>query len=400
MIWPFSAQRRLYLDYASATPILEKAREVIVNAWQYGGNPGAIHADGVAAARVLADARERIARILACKSRELIFVSGGTEANNLAILGFARKREVTGRGLKDTHWIVSAIEHPSVLECMGEVERLGGIVTYVDPDERGIISPDAVMRALRPETVFISIGWANSEIGIVQPIRAIVHAVRAYEEEHHTQIIVHSDAGQAPVYLIPHVHTLGVDLFSLDAGKIYGPRGIGALYLSNRVELARVVLGGGQERGLRAGTENAALATGFAVALEELGYERTFETKKVRTLRDSFAQMLLEQIPGTILNTDLDRSLPHILNVSIPDINSEYFVLALDHEGISISTKSVCREGEASRSHVVSSLGGESWRAENTLRFSLGRESTENDIERAVEVVTRLTKSDATKRSS
>ncbi len=378
----FSRPKRIYLDYASATPVRFGAREAVEKSWDSYGNPGAIHADGAAAAQELERARDAIARELACKAREVIFTSGGTEGNNIAVLGLARKMLIRGEDMSKTHWIVSAIEHPSVLECFAEIERLGGTVTHIDPDERGVITKEAVCEAMTKHTVLISIGWANHEIGTVQPIRDIARAVREKNEH----VLLHTDAGQAPLYLAPHVHTLGVDLMTLDSGKVYGPRGAGALYISNRVDASSIVFGGGQERGLRPGTENVALAAGFATSFSAVQKMRDAEAVRIRTLRDELAQYLT-RIPGSIVNGDLKRSLPHMLNISLPDIQSEYVTLQLDAAGISISTKSACREGENRRSHIVDALKGPSWRAENTLRFSLGIDTTKRNIARVGEII-------------
>jgi len=430
----FSAKKRIYLDYASATPVLPEALNAMRRASALFGNPGAIHAGGVAAEKSLENSRERIARELACKPREVIFTSGGTEGNNLAILGLARKLmlkntafsergkkssdarrgesgdggvpngtttathgprnnadEIFGHALSKTHWVVSSIEHPSVLECFSEIERLGGKVSHVDPDEKGIIRPEKVLHLLKPHTKLVSIGWANHEIGVVQPIRDIARVMK----EKNPETLLHVDAGQAPLYLSPQVHTLGVDLFTLDAGKMYGPRGIGALYISNRMSASRriapIILGGGQERGLRAGTENVALAAGFAEAFALISKERGEESHRLERVRDNFAREIVTRIPGVVVNGDLKRALPHMLNISIPEIQSEYVTLALDAKGISISTKSACREGEERRSHVVEALGdardaasavalAKEERAANTLRFSLGRGTTARDI--------------------
>lgn len=378
--------KRIYLDYASAPPVLPEAIVAMRGAEQVVGNPGAIHAEGVAAKKVLEDARSRIALLLGCKARELIFTSGLTEANNLAIVGHARFLERTKRSLAGTHFLVSSIEHDSVLACFAEIERMGGAVSYVEPSERGVISPEAVQKPLRKETVFLSIGWANNEIGTLQPLGKIARVLRAHEEAHGTEILFHSDAGQAPLYLSSVVNSLGVDLLTLGGNKLYGPHGVGALYLSNRASLSSVLHGGKQERGLRPGTENAALAAGFAAAFEIIARERGEESRRLETLREELARTLLACIPELVINGSLEHALPHMLNVSIPRSKewrtSEYLTLALDAAGIAVSTKSACREGEESRSHVVAALGGEKWRAENTLRFSLGRETRQVDITR------------------
>jgi len=382
----FSRTKRIYLDYASATPVLPAARKAVEKLWDTYGNPGAIHADGVAAEKVLEAAREKIALELACKAREVVFTSGGTEGNNIAILGVARHLLKKGDDFSKTHWVVSSIEHPSVLECFMEIERLGGSVTHVDPDERGTITAEAVLAAVKKHTVLVSIGWANHEIGTVQPIREISRVLL----EKYPETLVHTDASQAPLYLAPHVHTLGVDLMTLDSGKLYGPRGVGVLYLSNRVEASSVLLGGGQERGLRPGTENAALAAGFAEAFAAISKERNDESRRLQILRDMFLKKIVARVPTITVNGDIKRALPHMLNISVPDIQSEYVTLQLDAKRISLSTKSACREGENRRSHIVEALGGPAWRAENTLRFSLGRDTNARELESVADEVHRV----------
>lgn len=391
--------KRIYLDHASSTPVLPAASRATRKASRL-GNPGSIHADGVLALRALRNARERIARELACKAREVIFTSGLSESNTLAILGAVRARALAGKDIRGTHWVTTSIEHASVLECFAEIERLGGTVTHIDPDPKGLISAETIARALRPETVFVSVGWANNEIGTLQPLVDITRVIRAHEGGHKATILFHSDAGQGPLYKTPYVHTLGVDLFSLGSGKLYGPRGIGALYVSNRAELAPLVLGGSQERGLRAGTENPALSAGFATAFANITSERAREARRVGKLRDMLARDILGRIPGAVVNGDLAHALPHMLNVSIPGISGEYLVLSLDREGISVATKSACEEGSA-RSHVVSALGpagsGEpaGWRAENTVRFSLGRATRARDIRFVIRALSGIVRNSA-----
>lgn len=390
-----SESGRTYLDHASATPVRPEARAAYEKASGLVGNPGSIHAEGRRAAAELNDSREIIAAELGCKARDIVFTSGLTEANNLAILGFARSRMHSSMSLAGTHWITTSIEHPSVLECFAALERMGASVSHLDPGAGGLIPIKQLAAALRKETVFISIGWSNSEIGTVQPLREAAAVVRKHEKQHRTTVALHSDAGQAPLYLAPQVHTLGVDLLSLGSGKLYGPRGVGALYVGKRADLAPVVIGGGQERGLRAGTETPALAAGFAAALAADGRERGREAKRLAALRDFLARALTERIPGIVLNGDLASALPHMLNISIPDSNGEYVVLALDRAGIAVSTKSACSEGRASESHVVAALIGDDprrWRAENTLRISLGLDTSERDVERCARELARIVK--------
>jgi len=390
LMWFGKRQKRAYFDHASATALCAQAASAMHKAEHLVGNPGAIHAEGVEAMRVLKESREKIALHLGVKAREIIFTSGLTESDNLAILGYARALERVRRTLVGTRWIVSAIEHDSVLESFGEIERLGGTVVHISPDERGLFSPEQISRELTEDTVFVSIGWANNEIGVMQPLSKIVRVIRAYEKEHGTTIAVHTDAGQAPLYVPTVLHSLDVDLVSMSAAKLYGPHGVGLLYVNPRISIAKITFGGHQERSLRAGTENVALAAGFAAAFDAFVSKRDDEAKRLKTLRDTLADLLQKSIPGLVVNGDLSRALPHLLNVSIPDISSEYVVLALDHEGFAVSTKSACREGEEKLSHVVAAITPERWRARNTLRFSLGEDSQKYDIERLSETLSHI----------
>lgn len=389
----FRSQRRVYLDYASAPPVCGETEQAVRDTAHLIGNPGAIHQEAVAAKKSLERSRERIARAFGVKARDILFTSGLTEANNLAIIGRARFLERTRRSLDGTHWVVSAIEHSSVLAAFGEVERVGGSVTFVEPDARGLISSEKIASVLKKETVFVSVGWANNEIGTVQPLREISATLRTHEAAHGSEILFHTDAGQAPLYLSTTIHSLGVDLMCLGSNKLYGPHGIGALYQSHRATLAPIVFGGPQERGLRAGTENVALAAGFAAACERVVREREHEAQRLKALRDKLAQDLLVAVPDAQINGDTKHALPHMLNISIPGLSSEYLTLALDRKGFALSTKSACREGEESRSHVVAALGAEEWRAAHTLRISLGRDTSEAGLQHFVTTLGQILRS-------
>jgi cysteine desulfurase len=235
---------------------------------------------------------------------------------------------------------------------------------------------------LDTDVVCVSVGWANGEIGTIQPIAKIARVIREHEKARGTAVAFHADAGQAPLYEKTTAHSLGVDMLTLDSAKLYGPHGIGVLYMSNRIQLSKILFGGSQERGLRPGTENVALAAGCAAALRHVASVRASEAPRVRALRDALAETLQRELPGVLINGSPADSLPHILNISIPDVQSEYVTLSLDHAGFAVSTKSACREGEESESHVVKALGGEPWRARNTLRISMGEETSARDITR------------------
>ena len=409
------AKKRVYMDYAGATPPLPEAVLVFRDAAEIYGNPGAIHAEGVVARTVLDASRASLARELGVKAREIVFTSGATEANNLAILGRFKRVVLSGRKPQETHWVVSAIEHPSVLECFRHIAAMGGNVTEVNPDGRGMVSAETVARALKPETVFVSVGWANHEIGVVQPLSKIARAIREHEDHVNQNstsqtsvrksdlwntrkygVIFHSDAGQAPLYISPQVHTLGVDLMTFDAGKLYAPRGTGLLVGKRHrgkegALLAPTILGSGQEFGVRAGTENVALVAAFSEAFAIISKEREQESRRVQKLRDELARKLIARIPGLVINGDSRQgeALPHVLNVSIPNIQSEYLALQLDQASIAVSTKSACKNVEQF-SHVVRALGGEAWRAESTIRISLGRDITARDIQKTIDVLVAL----------
>lgn len=383
-------KKRVYMDYASAPPVCQAALRAVRETEATCGNPGGIHHEAVLAQNSLASSRSSIASHLAVKSREIVFTSGLTESNNLAILGFARLLERKRRSLQGTHWLVSAIEHTSVLDVFGEVERLGGLVSHILPNEKGIISPDEIARHLRPETVLISIGWSNNETGMIQPLSKIRQTISLHEMKHSTEVILHSDAGQAPLYLPDTAHTLGVDILSIGSNKLYGPHGIGCLYIGSRCDISRVAYGGPQERKLRPGTESVALAAGFAAAYSDIVLKRQSESERLRRIRDDMFARIKQSVPGAEVNGDLRHGLPHILNISIPNIQSEYVALALDRDGIAISTKSACREGEESESHVVSAMTPESWRASNTLRFSLGAATSAKDAIRAADSLAQI----------
>lgn len=373
------------MDYAGATPVLTCAVHAMERASRLCGNPSAIHSDGLNAKAALDGARRTLAQHLGCRAREVLFTSGATEANNLAIIGYVRHLIQGGRLPKDIHCVTSAIEHPSVLACFGELERIGCAVSYVAPDHRGIIGAKTVASSLTPTTALVSVGWANSETGAIQPIHAIAQELRLHESVHNIRIVFHSDAGQAPLYLHTRIHGLGVDMLTLDSGKLYGPRGIGALFLSRQITLAPLLFGGGQERQVRPGTEPVMLAVGFAKSYAYCVHEREKESVRLRALSDTLITLIEENIPGVIINTPRSHALPHIVHVSLPgEYTGEYITLALDAAGFSVSTKSACREGEGSVSHVIEAFGGELWRARNTVRVSLGNASTATDVRRFV----------------
>ncbi len=389
------SQDRVYLDYAAGTPVCRAARVATARAQKFFANPSAQHTDALEAAAVLEDARARIAKELATKPSEIIFTSGGTEGNALALVGFFTALEQGGVALQECHAILSSIEHASAARALDALIARGLTVEYVDPDEHGTIRASAVAAKLRENTVLVSVGLVNNEIGTVQPL----HAISALLKEHGApvlsgaavqleKVVLHTDASQAMyVSLVPH--GLGVDMMTLDARKMYGPGGSGALYVKRGTPLATPVGGGMQEGALRPGTPNVALNAGFAAAFTRATHTRTKEAARLALLRAHFIARLSEALPQAVVNGTAKRQSPHILNISIPETDTEYIASYLDARGVACSRKSACSEhaGDAIKESVVAKLGGDAWRAQNTLRFSFGRDTKKRHINRAVKLL-------------
>lgn len=383
--------KRIFLDYAAATPISNTALAAYNEASKYFANPQALHSEGLEAARVRDEARSTIAKALGVKSQELIFTSGGTEANNLALAGYLLALEEKGIHMKECHVVAGGIEHPSVSNVFAPFVARGLTVSFVNPNERGEVKPEAIEEVLQENTVLVSLALVNSEIGTVQPIHAIAKLLKdkkpTVNGKSLGKVIFHTDACQGLYQsLVPQ--GLGVDLMSFDSGKMYGPRGMGALYIRRGVEVAPVLRGGSQEGGLRPGTEPVALCAGFAAAFQEAAEIRESEAQRLQGIRGELLGALQRDIPGVVLNGEGKNQSPHILNVSILKIDAEYVAMYLDQRGLALSTKSACLERtDANESHVVKALGGEEWRAKNTLRISFGRGTSSKEVHAIVEKI-------------
>jgi len=369
-------KKRIYLDNAATTPIDSRVLSVMEKtAREIYGNPSSLHKEGILARNVLTDSRKNIADILHANPDEVVFTSGGTEANNLALFGSVSKPV-------GSHIVVSTIEHPSVLECVKELEYRGAEVSYIAPDEKGITSPRAVKDALQKNTVLVSVMYANNEIGTIQPLSEIAKTIRVFRGDKIFPVF-HTDACQATNYLEMNVLRLGVDLMTFNSSKIYGPKGIGALYVKRGTKLSEQVFGGGQERGIRSGTENVAMVKGFSEAMRSTLKMKEKETIRLAKLRDYFISSVLKTIPGSILNGDSVKRLPNNANISFPEKDGEEMVIALDARGIAVSTGSACaniaRDGKVS--HVMNALGALKPRAVGAVRFTLGRETKKEDLD-------------------
>ncbi len=394
-------EKIIYLDYAAACPLDEKVKKIMSKTDNLFANASAIHSSGVKIRKVIEDARTKIAKLIFAHSDEIIFTGSGTESIALAIIGTVRVYE----SKKIPHIITSTIEHPAVLENCKMLEKLGEVeVTYISPDARGIVDPKIIRDSLKENTILVSIMYANNEIGTIQPIQEIAKVIRHFKKNNKTEFpLFHTDACQAMNYLYTeNIEKLGVDLMSWNSSKIYGPKGIGALYKKRGVNLAPLYTGGGQESGLRSGTESPSLISGFASAFEVTCNIKNKEVKRLEKLRDYGIKKLLSlsKISGyeIILNGDSVNRLPNNINISISDISSELLVIELDAKGIEVSEKSACKSGESDKSYVISAIRQAAphrqdlWgkTSDGSLRISLGRGTTKQDIDTLVTTLSKI----------
>ncbi len=396
--------KRIYLDYASTTPLDPRVGKVMEPFFtKVFGNPSSIHTEGVVAKKALENARTTVARCLEAHAEEIVFTSGGTEANNLALFGVISTFYLLPSTNFKPHIVTTNIEHSSVLEPLRELERQGRVeVTYVPVEADGIVKAENIVSAIKPNTALVSVMYANNEIGTIQPIRKIGQLLvpirnskfilhNSPNEKQYP--VFHSDACQAPVYLRCLVNALGVDLMTLDGHKMYGPKGVGVLYVRRNTSLAPFLLGGGQERGLRSTTENIPAIVGFAEALRVATAEREKETARVGTLRDMLHSNILNNVGMTevVVNGSMEKGerLPNNLNISLFDVDTEFLTLKLDAKGIVVSTKSSCLTDEK-ESYVVVALGGGPKRAASSLRFTLGRNTTTKEVENTAKTLVTL----------
>ncbi|MFA6462296.1 MAG: cysteine desulfurase family protein [Candidatus Woesearchaeota archaeon] len=362
-------RKAVYLDHAATTYVLPEVLESMLPFFEkYYANPGSLHTPGLQVKSVVEQARQSIARDLSCLPQEIIFTSGGTESINLALKGIAFMK-------RKGHIITSKIEHPAVLSTCEYLESIGYPVTYLEVDEYGTISPDAVEKSIRPDTILISIMYANNEIGTIQPIAEIGRVAFKHN------ILFHTDACQAAGSLELDVHKLNVDLMTLNGSKIYGPKGVGILYKRADLKLEPLSHGGGQEGGLRSGTENVPGIVGFAKALDLAQKGREKENKRLITLRNYLIKQVLEKIPKSFLNGHPIDRLPNNANISFLDVEGESILLYLNEYGIYVSTGSACSSQKLEISHVLNAIGLKHDAAHGSIRFTLGKINTKADID-------------------
>lgn len=368
----------VYMDHHATTPVDPRVLEAMLPYFtEHFGNAASIdHEYGAKAGQAVETARQQIARLINAKSDEIIFTSGATESNNLAILGAAEQYADRGN-----HIITSVTEHPAVLDPCHYLERMGWRVTYLPVDQYGLVDPETLRREITPETVLISIMAANNEIGTIAPVEEIGRIARERE------ILFHTDATQAVGKIPVDVETMNIDMLSMSAHKMYGPKGVGAIYVSKRrprVRLAEQIHGGGHERGMRSGTLNVPSIVGLGKAVELYEQEMDDEASRLRKLRDDLWTGLQAELDGVELNGHPTQRLPHNLSVAIAGVESRSLLVQLKHE-VALSTGSACTTAKVEPSHVILALGYGENRAHCSMRLGIGRDNSRADVEFVVE---------------
>ncbi len=369
---------RLYFDYNATTPPAPEVVDAMVAASRDAfGNPSSVHHDGQRAKASLDAARSAVAGLIGAESSEVVFTSGGTEADNLALRGAAAVAAEADR----RHVIAAAFEHEAVLNTVKALARAGFATTVLPLDATGILSPDCLRDALTAETAVVSVMHANNEVGTIQPIAELCAIA------HERGAVFHTDAVQSAGKIPVDVRALGVDLASFSAHKLYGPKGVGALWIRRGVRLAPVLTGGRQERNRRPGTENVPGIVGFGVAADLAAARLEHEGARVAALRNRLEEGVLARVPGTDVNGARGRRVPNTTNISFAGVEAESLLIALDLEGIAVSTGSACSSGTLEPSHVLKAMGLSSHRAQSSIRFSLGVSNTERDVDRLLDVL-------------
>lgn len=371
---------RIYLDYCATTPVHPIVRDAVLSALEADfGNPSSLHWAGQNAAGLLKQARVDVASALGCAPDEIIFTSGATEADNLAVFGGLKRLPPN-----KTHLITSAVEHHAVLHAAQELEREGCAVTCLPVDRRGLVDPEDVRRAIRPETALISIMLVNNEVGSIQPIAEISRIARE------RGICLHTDAVQGIGLLDVDVSALGVDMLSLSAHKVYGPKGIGALYVRRGIELSPLIVGGAQEGSRRAGTENVPGILGLAAAVKLVRGHRAEERARLLGLRERLVNAMQASGPGVIVNGPKEEVAPHVVSVSFEGADAEMLQIRLNQEGFAVSLGSACNSKSIEPSHVLTAMGLPREQIEATLRVSLGMFTTGAELDLFVDALTRV----------
>jgi len=381
--------KRIYLDNAATTSVNKKVEKTMRDFQRkFFGNPGSIHKEGVLVKGFLEEARKKIAGILSTQSDKILFTSGATESNNLAITGLIKKYKKLFKDGTNPHVVTTKIEHKSILEVLEDLEEGGVEVTYVSPKENGIVNTKDITDAIKKNTVLVSVMYANNEIGTIQPIKEIARAVKKIKGQK-IYPVVHTDAAQAPGALNLNMESLGVDMASFSSQKFYGPKGSGFLFIKNKELISPIILGGDQEFGLRAGTENVSGIIGMSEALGLSQNKAERGVEQLKEIRDYFFDEI-DKIEGVTVNGSREERLPGNVNVSFKNILGEQMVIELDARGVECSTGSACTTESSGPSHVITTLTVDKSnknRAEGSVRFSLGHDIRKKHVDYVVKSI-------------
>jgi len=382
--------KNIYLDYAATTPVDEKVlNEMMPYFCNKFGNPSSAHSFGGKALKAVEKARKQIADFLNCDSSEVFFTSGATESNNWAVNGIVSRVKSQELKIKN-HIVASAIEHHCILNSFKAAEENGVEASYLKVDKNGFVDVEDVRKAIKENTILISVMYANNEIGTIEPIAKIGKLLKEInlkrEKNNLPRIYFHTDAVQAANYLDCDVEELGVDLLSLSAHKIYGPKGVGALYVRRGTKIKPIQQGGGQENNFRSGTHNVPGIVGFGKAVSLIPENRK-KTGEIKKLRDYLADEILKNIPNSYLNGSKEFRLPHNANISFSGVEGESLLMLLDQEGIAISTGSACSSASLKLSHVLSAISVSPELSHSSIRFTLGKETTKEEIDFVLKVL-------------
>ncbi len=376
-------ERAIYLDHSATTPVRREVLEAMLPYFGANfGNPSGIYTLAQQARMAMDDAREVVARALGARTGEIVFTSGGTESDNTAIKGAAFALRRLGN-----HIITTSIEHHAVLHTCHQLEQFGFDVTYLPTDSYGLVDPDDVADAITDQTTVVSVMLANNEIGTIEPVPEIARIVKDEASRRGRTIVMHTDAVQAAGFLDLNVKRLGVDMLSLSGHKFYGPKGVGALYVKRGTPFEPQQQGGGQERQRRSGTENVPLIVGFAEAFRLANAERKAVSAHCEALRDRLERGILDSVSGAHLNGHPTQRLPNNLNISFEGVEGEPILLSLDFSGVYASSGSACSSASLEPSHVLVAIGRSATLAQGSLRFTLGRDNTEEDVDYVLSVL-------------